>query len=86
MCFFVRRHCRRKIFTFLFSSEPLGKSLGCIAKWYLISQYVTIMLSKAVKQDDRLLVLKTDPYWSIEDMMETNKSILSHPRRCKNVM
>ena len=32
--------------------------LECIAKWSLISQYVTTMLSKAVKQDDRSLVLK----------------------------
>ena len=26
---------------------------------------------------------KLDPYWSIEDMMKTNKSILSHPCHCK---
>ena len=26
---------------------------------------------------------KLDPYWSVEDMMKTNKSILSHPRRSK---
>ena len=55
--------------------------IECIAKLCLISQYVTTPLSKAVKQDDRSL--KLDPYWSIEDMMKTNKRILSHPRRCK---
>ena len=26
---------------------------------------------------------KLDPYWSIEDMMKTNKHIFSHRRRCK---
>ena len=26
---------------------------------------------------------KLDPYWSIGDMMKTNKGILSHARRCK---
>ena len=30
--------------------------LECIAKWCLISQYVTTTLSKVVKQDDRSLV------------------------------
>ena len=31
-----------------------------------------------------LLHTKIKSYWSIEDMMKTNKqSILSHPRRCK---
>ena len=30
--------------------------LECIAKWCLISQNVTTMLSKAAKQDDRSLV------------------------------
>ena len=30
--------------------------IECIAKWCLISQYVTTKLSKAVKQDDRSLV------------------------------
>ena len=31
-------------------------ALECIAKWCLISQYVTTTLSKAAKQDDRSLV------------------------------
>ena len=26
---------------------------------------------------------KLDPYWSIQDIMKTNKRILSHPRCCK---
>ena len=39
---------------FLFNQTCL--SIECIAKWCLISQYVTITLSKAVKQNDRSLV------------------------------
>ena len=47
------------------------------------NQMVTTTFSKAVKQDDRSLDKKLDPYWSIEDMMKTNKRIFSHTRRCK---
>ena len=38
------------------TKEESVKDIECIAKWCLISQYVTTTLSKAVKQDDRSLV------------------------------
>ena len=64
-----------------FHPVQIAYYLECIVKWCLISQYVTTKLSKAVKQVTAHWSKKLDPYWSIEDM-KTNKSILSHPRRC----
>ena len=40
-------------------------------------------ISNAVNKMTAHWFQKLDPYWSIRDMMKTNKGILSHARRCK---